>query len=549
MENIDELYSKLGDNSDEIEKCEQEIEQLEMEVKALKQGGPASRMEMLQKQLKIFELEGEILGIQAENDRESMKAIKQDLINRKSEQYPEYEALGNCYKQKNDLDIWRNEIEILQKKYQILQQSGSKDTKAYLEITSQIDMLNQSIKNLTEEFEKSSQKFSTRFKKNIDVSKSFTDIFYEYDNEKAPVRYSFDSMELQEGISEEYYRKLEEFKDDDEKEKYKENVGKEMESIFCDGLDGTSKELAQVFSEIFTNEIDLQNENLVDRELLGEDAGVLSEVVKDDKGYVLIYENDEGNKVGIRCARNEQTGKIEIQERVPEDKSLESLESAERKGKAGNSITRDQMELQVVKRNIENSMEGKSISEIKEVTDPSIVEYLNGQNNLQQYSHLNIPAKIYMISTQDKEGNTRYEFVAHDSKNSYIKLKGMEQVEPTKSHISTEEYSVSGMKYMQSVECQFRDRNGNSYFVTHPFGSLPMELSVEEAEKTEQEIETVNTKDYGLNGLLNKTRINELLRAGYNAMSIGIEKVKAVYNKYRGKDQEKENNTDERGEE
>lgn len=206
------------------------------------------------------------------------------------------------------------------------------------------------------------------------------------------------------------------------------------------------------------------------------------------------------------------------------------------------------MEMQVVKRNIEKSMEGKKISEIKEVTDPKLVEYLNSQNNLQQYSFLNTHAKVYMISTQDKDGKVSYEFVAHDSRNSYTKLSGIRQVETTRTHITTEEYSVNGMKYMQSVDCQFVDKNGNSYYVTHPFGNMPMELTVEEAQKKENGISTVDTQDYGLNGLFHKTRVNELLRAGYNAMGIGIEKIKSVYKKYRGKEQEQENNINERGE-
>lgn len=206
------------------------------------------------------------------------------------------------------------------------------------------------------------------------------------------------------------------------------------------------------------------------------------------------------------------------------------------------------MEMQVVKRNIEKSMEGKKISEIKEVTDPKLVEYLNSQNNLQQYSFLNTPAKVYMISTQDKDGKASYEFVAHDSRNSYTKLSGIRQVETTRTHITTEEYSVNGMKYMQSVDCQFVDKNGNSYYVTHPFGNMPMELTVEEAQKKENGISNVDTQDFGLNRLFHKTRVNELLRAGYNAMSIGIEKVKSVYKKYRGKEQEQENNINERGE-
>lgn len=553
MGNIDELYSELGDNSDKIERCEQEINRLEAEIKVLKQKGSASRMEVLQKQLKVSELEGDILAFQDESDRKSMQAIKSDLKTRKSSQYPEYDLLGMCHRNKNELEMWLNDLQTLEIKYKILQQSGSRDSNAYSEITSQIETVRQAIQNAENMLEQNKQRFSARFKKDIDFSKSFTDKFYEYDNEHAPVRRKDDISELNDSISEQYYNFIyneSNGREDDEIEKYrKEKVEEQVSSIFTNGLDGTSKELAQVFSELYIDEIELGIEKNVNPELLGDNPGELSKVIRTgDNSYALIYENDEGDKVGIKCTRNAQTGKIEIQGRLAEDKSLGGLEEVESRANDGNSITREQMKMQVVKSNIEKSMQGKEISEIKEVTDPKIVEYLNEQNNLDKYSFLNTHTRIFMISTQDKEGNTSYEFVAHDSRNSYMKLSGIKQVEITQSHISTEKYRTDGMKYMQNVDCQFVDKNGNSYFVTHPFGNMPMELSVQEAQKDEKNVSNVDTQDFGLNRLFHKTRVNELLRAGYNAMSIGIEKVKSVYKKYRGKEQEQENDINERGE-
>lgn len=546
MENVSDLENDFINNLNEINRCEQEIEKLEAEIKVLKQKGPAYRMEVLQRQLKVSELEGDILAFQDESDRKSMQAIKSDLKTRKSSQYHEYDLLGMCHRNKNELEMWRNELETLEIKYKILQQSGSRDSNAYSEITSQIETVRQAIQNSENMLEQNKQKFSARFKKNIDFSKSFEDIYHEYDNEHAPVRFNADIFELGSSISEQYYDFI--GNESNGREEYK-NIEDKVSSIFTNGLDGTSKELAQIFSELYIDEIDLGIEKKVDSELLGENLGDLSKVIKtNDNSYALIYENDEGDKVGIRCIRNIQTGKIEIQGRLAEDKSTGSLENTENYANESNSITREQMEMQVVKHNIEKSMQGKKVSEIMEVTDPTIVEYLNDQNNLQQYSHLNIPAKIYMISATDKEGNTSYEFVAHDSKNSYMKLSGIRQVEKTQSHISTEKYRTDGMKYMQNVDCQFVDKNGNSYFVTHPFGNMPMELSVQEAQKDEKSVSNVDTQDFGINRLFHKTRVNELLRAGYNAMGIGIEKVKSVYKKYRGKEQEQENDINERGE-
>lgn len=546
MENVSDFENDLINNLNEINRCEQEIEKLEAEIQVLKQKGPAFRMEVLQRQLKVSELEGDILAFQDESDRKSMQAIKSDLKVRKSSQYPEYDLLGMCHRNKNELEMWRNELETLEIKYKILQQSGSRDSNAYSEIMSHIETVRQAIQNSENMLEQNKQKFLARFKKNIDFSKSFEDIYHKYDNEHAPVRRIDDISELRDSISEQYYDF--DWNESNEREEYKK-IEKKVCSIFSNGLDGTSEELAQVFSELYIDEIDLGIGKKVNQELFGENPGVLSKVIKkNDNRYALIYENDEGDKVGIICTRNAQTGKIEMQERLAGDNRTGGLEQTERSANDSNSITREQMEMQVVKHNIEKSMQGKKVSEIMEVTDLTIVDYLNDQNSLQQYSHLNTPAKIYMISTQDKDGNTSYEFVAHDSKNSYMKLSGIRQVETTQKHISTDKYSVNGMKYMPSVDCQFIDKNGNSYFVTHPFRNMPMELSVEEAKKTEKGISTVDTQDFGLNRLVHKTRVNKLLRAGYNAMGIGIEKVKFVYKKYRSKEQEQENDINERGE-
>lgn len=338
MENIDKLFSELSDNSDEIERCEQEIDRLEAEIKVLKKNGLASRMEVLQKQLKVSELEGDILGLQGKSDRKSMQAIKEDLKTRKSSQYLEYDLLGMCYRNKNELDMWRNELETFEIKYKILQQSGSKDANAYSELMSQIETVRQAIQDTENMLGQNKQKFSARFKKDIDFSKSFEDIYREYDNEHASVRRKDDISELRDSISEQYYSFIGDGREDDEIEKYRgEVVGKQISSIFIDGLDGTSEELAQVFSELYIDEIDLGIEKKVNPELLGENPGELSKVIKTgDNRYALVYEDDAGNKVGIDCTRNAQTGKIEIQGRLPDDNLNKencyvSLKSAEEK--------------------------------------------------------------------------------------------------------------------------------------------------------------------------------------------------------------------------
>lgn len=338
MENVSDFENDLINNLNEINRCEQEIEKLEAEIQVLKQKGPAFRMEVLQRQLKVSELEGDILAFQDESDRKSMQAIKSDLKARKSSQYPEYDLLGMCHRNKNELEMWRNELETLEIKYKILQQSGSRDSNAYSEITSHIETVRQAIQNSENMLEQNKQKFLVRFKKNIDFSKSFEDIYHEYDNEHAPVRRIDDISELRDSISEQYYSFIGDGREDDEIEKYRgEVVGKQISSIFIDGLDGTSEELAQVFSEIYIDEIDLEIEKKVNPELLGENPGEISKVIKTgDNRYALVYEDDAGNKVGIDCTRNAQTGKIEIQGRLPDDNLNKencyvSLKSAEEK--------------------------------------------------------------------------------------------------------------------------------------------------------------------------------------------------------------------------
>ncbi len=550
MENSEKLFDELAENSNEIEKYEQEIERLEAEVKILKQKGSSARMEMLEKQLKISELEGEILTIQQESDRKSTNALKKDLIHKKSNQYPEYNLLGACYSIKNDLDIWRNELETLQIRYKILQQSGSKDAKAYSELRDKIEITENTIQTSQEQHNKNIQQFSKRFGKEIDFSKSFTDILYEYDRNNEPVKQYYDVRQLHDDIEKEYSSGLDDdkFKSEADMEKYRENVQEHVSSIFTDGLDGTSKELAQVYSEIYVSEMDLGNEPIVSRDMLessilGRDGGTLSKVVKSYNGYVLIYENEEGTEIGIKCARNAQTGKIEVQQDgILKDDGLGGLKQMKEQDiDDSNSISFEQIEMQVVKNNIQKSMQGKKVGEILQVTDSKIVQYFNKKNNLQQYSILNMPPKVYMISTQDKDGKIKYEFVAHDGAKSYTKLSGIEQVQAKQSHIILDEDRVQGsMIPMQSVDCQFVDRNGNSYYVTHPFGTMPMKLSFEEAQREEKYKTAVDTKDYGLNGLFQKARINELFRAGRNAMGIGYEKVKQIISKYRSKENVKE---------
>ncbi len=548
-----ELEEKLNDeliaNSEEIKKYELEINGLEKEIKILRQRGPSARQEMLEKQLKVSELEEKISIIQLESDRKSMHALVEgELKSKKSSQYAEYSLLGRCYIMKYDLDVDRSKLEALQIKYKILQQNGNKDAKAYSELKEKIETMEGIVQTEQEQYTETAQKFSTRFGKNIDFSKSFTDLLYEYANENLPVRHQNDIDELGTSMEEQFWTSTED-KEISEKEKYRHDIQNQVSSIFTEGLDGTSEELAQVFSELYIDEIELGIEKKVNSELLGENSGVLSRVIKNyDNRYTLVYEDDVGNKVGIDCTRNTKTGEIEIKGKL----SDESLEFAEEKdAKETGSISREQMEMQVVKRNIEKSMQGKKINEMVKITDPRIIKYLNEQNNLQQNSFLgNLPLNVYMISTKDEDGNAKYEFVAHSSRDKYTKLSGIKQVQEKQSHIILNEDRIPGtMTPMQPVDCQFTDKNGNSYFVTHLFGNMPMKLSFEESQNKGQDKEVV-ANDFEINELWHRTRINELLRNGRNVMGLGLEKVKSIYEKYqnRGREETVKENNSERGE-
>lgn len=260
-------------------------------------------------------------------------------------------------------------------------------------------------------------------------------------------------------------------------------------------------------------------------------------MVKSNDGYLIIYNvNDVDNKerqIGVKCVRNAQTGKIEVQQNgIIKEDELKRVEIND-----SNSISYEQMEMQVVKNNIEKSMKDTKINEILEIKDSKILEYLNNENNLQDFSDLTDPTRVFMISTQDKEGNNHYEFVAHNGRDSYTKLSGMKEVSIEQKNIIVGEDRIQGAPTpMQKVNCQFKDKNGKDYYVYHPFENSSMELATEEMQRGNDEESVVKTEDHGVNKLFHKARINELLRAGRNAMGIGYEKVKQIIAKYRGQE-------------
>lgn len=272
MRNVN--YELLDENFAEIGKYEEEIGKLEEEIKSLKQKGPSTRMQVLEKQLEISKIEGEIIEITAISDRESRTAIKHDLISRKSSRYPEYDSLGRCYMQKNDLDRWNNTLEGLQIQYKILQQSGNKDPKAYAEINEKIAFAQENVDLSASQLAVSQEKFSKMYGKHVDFKSTFTEVFYEYENENPPLMKSRDIDQLYKNIEDRFYSKSsdDEFKSEEDMEKYKEDAQKQVSAIFANGLDGTSEELAQVYGELFVRGMGLLEGPIVASEIIDDPA-------------------------------------------------------------------------------------------------------------------------------------------------------------------------------------------------------------------------------------------------------------------------------------
>lgn len=556
-EKIKRNREKISRNGADIADCEKEIEQLEKEIKELKQQGQSTYTQVLAKRLQISELENEIIGIQSASDRLAKGIILADsqYIKKDGKQYQEHLYLSECYTNYYEVQNLEAVRESLELKMRIMVANKQQNSQEYRDLQEELKRNEQTLSMYRKSLDKAVQIYATQGGKqgtDIDFSIPYTDILEQYERESQNtdlVKRSYDIQQLADDISTRFAES------DDKQTAYLQARGETTE-IFSNGLNGTSKELAEIYGEMFAHYSVYEDtsatytvyENTMFEEssrraekALGTSISMPEEIIKrDDNDYIIVYTDEKGQYVGIPCSRNQESGELEVKNGdgtlISQKEMAQIRERVSNKGK----ITFDQMEMQVVRHNIEKSIQDGRVTEIVEVTDPKMVQYLNQQNGLNKYSARNDALKVYMISRQDEEGNSHYEFVAHNGSQGYTKLEGLQQVPNKQSSIIIDGARISGQPTpMQRVDCTFVDRDGNSYFAYHQFGQGEMALSYSEQGKENMDKVEVS-KDSGLNKMLHNSRVRSLMRAGYNAMGIGYEKVKSMYNKFRGKDKENE---------
>jgi hypothetical protein len=542
-----DVHEKISDLKLDISDSEKKIEQLKKEIQELKKQGNSTYIQVLTKKLQISELEIDIIDSQGAADRMAKGEVLKDLKEKKDgKQFLEHKYLSDCYRNNNELQRRLALDAKLNINLKMMIANKQVGTKEYQELQAEIKSNNEAILMAQSTLDKSIQLYAKQGGKqgtNIDFSVPYTYILEQYERDSKNtdlVKRPYDIQQLADDMS----TKSVELNDI---QTALSQIRKETTAIFSNGLNGTSKELAEIYGEMFTHYSVYGNTMFEDSSRMAEMALGTSmpempeEIIKrDDNKYIIVYTDEKGKYVGIPCSRNQENGELEV---IGGDGVVINNEQLSRMRETTadkDKITYDQMEMQVVRYNIERSIQDGKVTEIVEVTDPKLVHYLNQQNGLNKYSARDDSSKVYMISRQDEDGNTHYEFVAHNGLQGYTKLEGLQQVPNKQKSIIIDGSRIPGQPTpMQRVDCAFIDNDGNSYFAYHQFGQGEMVLSYSEHGK-ENAYKIEVSKDSGLNRMLHNSRVRSLMRAGYNAMGIGYEKVKTVYSKFKGKDKENE---------
>ncbi|MBO5349851.1 MAG: hypothetical protein J6A89_08565 [Clostridia bacterium] len=537
------VHEKIDDMKLDILDCEKKIEQLTGEIEELKKQGSSTYIQVLAKRLQISELEIDIIDTQGACDRLAKGEILKDLKEKKDgKQFLEHKYLSDCYRNNNELQRLMGVKERLYLKSRIMIANKEQNTQAYQDLQEEIKANQSAIAIAEKSLNAAVQLYSRQGGKqgtDIDFSVPYTDILEQYEKESGDVdlvQRPYDISQLVDTLSTRVF-------ETNDWEKMVLQINKESTDIFTNNLNGTSKELAEIYGNIFTHyvahgETMFEESSRMVELMLGTSALMPEEIIKrGDNKYVIVYTDEKGEYIGVPCSRNTESGVLEVIGGDGTIISSKKLAGIRERTEDKDKITFDQMEMQVVRHNVEKSLQDGTISEIVEISDTKMLQYLSEQNNLQRYSNLGILPKIYMISRQDKDGNSHYEFVAHNSSQGYTKLEGLQQVPNKQNAIVIDGTRIPGQPTpMQQVDCTFIDRDGNSYFAYHQFGK-GMSLSYSEHQREGMDKVEVS-KDSGLNRMLHNSRVRDLMRAGYNAMGIGYEKVKSIYSKYRGKQQE-----------
>jgi len=403
------------------------------------------------------------------------------------------------------------------------------------------ERITKKLKITPEEFSKLDfTKAKNENKKDMDNLLAFFEKYERESQIENPVVYTHDINQLYDDISKEI------ISSEDFETSRNEKIEKSNE-VLTNGLEGNLKELAEIFGEILVNESVSYNkfaDSRVNVEMqLGEKVELPKEIIKrDDNSFIIVYKNENGDKVGIPCKRDE-LGKLQIKGDDGVIVNSDEIERVEKILSKDEIITFEQMEMQVVKNNIEKTLTNENVNEIIEIKDDKMKKYLNEQNNLSKYNIENEEAKIFMILIEDNDGNNHYEFVAHNNSHEYTKLEGIQQIENNQKSIITEGSRVPNQPtLMQKVDCTFMDKNGNTYYSYH---DIAQGLSMAYSEPGKEALDKkVVSEDYGINNLNYNSKVKSLFKAGYNAMGIGYEKVKSIYRQFKTKDKEKEVETE-----
>lgn len=508
-----DYQKEIEENKIVQEQNEKRIQELENEIKELKKEGPKVQSKIIEKQIEIQDLIIDNLNIEEINNRNAKSQFNKSIEDKKksntlskedAKEYQEKINLYSCYSNKNYGDLVDAEMYKIDLERKLLRRKNEKEISSvekvkenerldneYNMYMGQKEIYDKDLSKAIEEYSKMGGKLG----ENIDFSVPYYERTNEIEKEKVFKQYDI-------------AQKFNEITDNSK-------IEEEFSDILTIGLAGNDEKLSEVYAKVMQLENDIP-----------------SEIIKDNNHYIAIFINEKGEEEGhvyFEAGEGKNISRLTGAEDKPKIKEVMENRNDYKK------ITFEQMEEQVVRSNIEKSMSDGKVNELLEVKDEKMLQYMIEKNNLEQFYDKEISPRIYLVSKQDKEGNISYEFVSHNGKDSYTKISGMNQVKDMQEYIPRE---VGGnASLLEKVNCQFKDEDGNDYFVSHELDQNGIILS----HNRDGNIEKINTFDSGLNSKLRDSKVNELIKAGYKAYGIGNEEVYKVYNKYKQNVQQKEN--------
>lgn len=486
----------------------------------------SKKIQLLKTQMEICKLKQEINGIQAElrhldyRKIEFNAKVNPDIY---KDEFLKYKYLNDYYAQREDIDFLNleaeyselfvklgrikgspvNEMKSNQETIEtiILEQEGREDKLKKLE-----DRLRNNLKDKFDESLINHQSFSEMYDENYIESE-----VSQKNEEKEPRQEGPKSTETVNSV----------YKAED----YNEMVNERLEP-YTKGLSGDEKEIAEVWAHLGCMDIEFDEQNEFN-------GSYINEILKVEENKYLVRNGD----LSVEFVKNLETNEFEVKKynHITDEKRYEDSK------KYYKSINNAQITMQYEKYRIGQNL-GIEINEITEIQDEKLSKYFLDQNGLFENDGM------FMISYIDDEGKNNYKFVGWDEEiGGYKELSGLNQVPVTKN--INYEMPGSDVTLMRPAEVQFCDINGKNIVMHHQMGTGDISLGYDKADFQKDGEGKIKTEDYGINKLLHNSRVVELFKAGYNALGVGIEEVKKIYNEFRGKENvnEKTNTTEEKG--